>query len=297
MSIPTYGQDSDTYQTDTRSLQRAHRKVTGVLAALARRTPSRVSSRPGIWGLREAVPHAGCRAQPVTSDEVSAAARGTGWRAGAGQPSAPLGLPTLGKCGESREGSKGTEGGGGDGKKAPLLLRGPAFSGVRVRRRNPAGKVPRARRPSTPQSGLGTETQGRAKQEVPPPRRRHPRRGRRPRPEAVRGRRRAPLGGSCGRRPRERQARAAPREASVSRQDPQRRKERTVRGRHLLQGARVKRAVEREAALPRLLPTQLLRGFLPASRLCARPGSSHTFFLSEGSGGGPGATAACLRAR
>ena len=91
--------------------------MTGVLAALARRTPSRLSSRPGIWGLREAVPHAGCRAQPVTSDEVSAAARGTGWRAGAGQPSALLGLPTLGKCGESREGSKDTEGGGGDGKK------------------------------------------------------------------------------------------------------------------------------------------------------------------------------------
>ncbi|XP_070227017.1 collagen alpha-1(I) chain-like [Bos mutus] len=48
---------------------------------------------------------------------------------------------------------------------------------------------------------------------------------------------------------------------------------------------------------PRLIPTQLLRGFPPASRLCARPRSSHPFFLSEDSGGGPGATAACLRAQ
>ncbi|XDC53391.1 hypothetical protein R6Z07M_004573 [Ovis aries] len=58
-----------------------------------------------------------------------------------------------------------------------------------------------------------------------------------------------------------------------------------------------KRAVEREATLPRFFPTQRLRGFPPASRLCARPRSSHTFFLSEGSGGGPGSTAACLCAR
>ncbi|KAM9760116.1 uncharacterized protein ACBT57_026919 [Dama dama] len=35
-------------------------------------------------------------------------------------------------------------------KKAPLLLSGPAFSGVRGRRRSPAGKAPRARRPSNP---------------------------------------------------------------------------------------------------------------------------------------------------
>nr|XP_025138323.1 uncharacterized protein LOC112584414 [Bubalus bubalis] len=231
--------------------------VTGDLAALARRTTLTALFPPGHWGY-------GRRSRTRVADPAR------------------------------HESSKGRE--GGDGKKPRSSSADRRSQGCGAGAEVRPGRHPGPAAPQTPRSGLGTETQGRAKQEVPPPRRRHPRRGRRPRPEAVRGRRRAARGGSCGRQPRERRARAAPREASGGRQDPQRQKERTVRGRHLLQGARVRRAVEREAALPRLLPTQPLRGFPPASRLCARPRSSHTFFLSEDSGDGPGATAACLRA-
>ena len=224
MSIPSHGQEALPTRLTHGPCNTANSD--SVLAAIARRTLSRLSSRPGI-GATGGGPARGLPAQPVTSDEVSAAARGTGWRAGAGQPSAPLGLPTLGKCGVPRESSKGRE--GGDGKKPRSSSADRRSQGCGAGAEVGPGRHPGPAAPQTPRSALGTGTQGRAKQEVPPPRRRHPRRGRRPRPEAVKGRRRAARGGSCGREPRERQARAAPREASGGRQDPQRRKESTVR--------------------------------------------------------------------
>ena len=57
------------------------------------------------------------------------------------------------------------------------------------------------------------------------------------------------------------------------------------------------RAVEREAALPRLLPTQRLGGFPQFRASPALCWLFRHFFFPEGSDSGPAATPACLRAR
>ena len=75
MSIPSHGQEALPTRLTHGPCNTANSD--SVLAAIARRTLSRLSSRPGI-GATGGGPARGLPAQPVTSDEVSAAARGTG---------------------------------------------------------------------------------------------------------------------------------------------------------------------------------------------------------------------------
>ena len=224
MSIPNHEQDSVTYQTHTRTLQRAHRKlISDRCSGRTRQVDTylhcsshgrlRHSSRRGTGPTGDG-PARGVQAQPVTPGEVSAAARGKGWRAGAGGPSAPLGLPTPGNVGYPERAPKAE-------RAAAAMEKNPApprWTGLLWGLGSGPGPGPGPEPKSdweataspppatlqTPQSGMSPETSGRAKQEVPPPRQRHWRRGRWPRPEAVRGRRRASRAWGSGQRRRER---------------------------------------------------------------------------------------------
>ncbi|XP_055250731.1 translation initiation factor IF-2-like [Moschus berezovskii] len=175
-------------------------------------------------------------------------------------------LNTKGKRGVSRESPRGREGGGGDGKKPRSSSADRPSQGCGAGAEVRPGRHPGPAAPQTPRSGLATETQGRAKQEVPPPRRRHPRRGRRPRPRPLEGGDARPeAGAAADSRGNGRPGRRPERPLGVAKIPGGERRAQSGAGTCFRE--RVKRAVERDAALPRLLPAQLRRGFLPACAL------------------------------
>lgn len=155
MSIPNHGQDSVTYQTHTRTLHRAHRKLNSdrwsgrtrqVDTSTAPATGAYGTLPAGALGPRETVPHAGCRPSPsrlARSRRPLAAQAEEQEPEGQARPSGsrPLEMWVIPRELRRRKGQRRQW------RKTPLLLGGLAFSGVRRRSQSPTRKPPRVRRP------------------------------------------------------------------------------------------------------------------------------------------------------
>lgn len=214
--------------------------MTGVLAALARRTPHGYLTPAGALGLREAVPRTRVAGPARRPDEVSAARSWHRLKSRSRTAERAPRAPDLGKCGGVPGELKGR---GRRWKKAPLLLgldrrsqgcgagakeRPEGTPGPPPRKPHGADSVPRPKgarsRKSRPHADVTLAADaGRGLKAV---------RGRDGRPEAEL---RPTTAGTPGP--------GSTREASAGvAKIPHRRKERTVRGRHLLQGAREARS-------------------------------------------------------
>lgn len=204
-SILNHGQGGVTYQLHPRSLQRACSNLNSDRCC-GRTRQEDTSTAPatgtlytlpaGASGPLEAARHAGSSPRPprLARSRRPLAAQAEEEGQEEERRGRPPGSGPRGKWGLAQESAEGGEGGGrGGGGEKPRSSSVDATSqecgagaGAKPKSGQEAtlGLPPAA--PQTRRGGVSRELSGRAKQEVPPPRRRH---GRWPRPEAVKGRR------------------------------------------------------------------------------------------------------------